>query len=192
MSRPIGEILKENAVLVAGIALPVLLILLFTIARVIPAETVDPPTYKVVYAVKSYPHNFDFKVTDGKLNTTYTPPKENYGGDGRKTVIYIYNPVSDSLETETLEVPDAKEGQTVQVPVKKFDTIKLSADTKAPDGYEFKHNEYSNTSLVTEIFSSRSRYKPDRIEKDGRSISLRTENNNTYNNVTFIGWVVPE
>ena len=105
MSRSFSTILKENSVLAAGIALPVLLILLFTIARLIPERSVPAPQYKPVYATQDYPAPFKFEVKDGKLAVSYKKPKDTYEMNRqRKDVIFIYDPVNDSLETK-LENP---------------------------------------------------------------------------------------
>ena len=46
--------IKENLVLVIGLALPVLLVVLFFVATVIPKAYNTPPQYEVLFSVVNY------------------------------------------------------------------------------------------------------------------------------------------
>ena len=60
--------IKENLVMVIGLALPVLLIVVFFVATVIPKMASTPPQYEVLFSVQDYGNQnkpdyiVDFKV----------------------------------------------------------------------------------------------------------------------------------
>ena len=54
---PEGYFLKDNLALIAGICLPVLLVLFFWIAMAIPKMTVPDPQYDLVYTADHYDYN---------------------------------------------------------------------------------------------------------------------------------------
>jgi hypothetical protein len=191
MSRPIGALLKEHAVLIAGIALPVLLILLFGLARVVPSTTVPDPAHEAVFAVQPYYGGYTFAIKDGKLQVTYTAPKDTYTTTGaQKPKIVIYNGATDTSRTITLEAPKLSEGQTSETfSLKEFENLKVSDQGTAPDGYEFRRESWNGSSVVTEIFSYNRRHRPNALVKDGRIIPVNVLKDQYYGDITFIGWV---
>ncbi len=195
MSRPLGTFLKENAVLVAGIALPLMLVVLFTVARAIPEKNVPDPQYRAVYAVQSYysGYTYNFKIDDdGKLDVTFNaPPQDNSYTDPnqQKAKVFIFDGAKNKTEEAELDLPTMDKGtKSVKIPVTKFDTLTL-ASGEAPDGYKFRDESYSGSSLITELFTYRNRRIPRAIVKEGREIPLE---NQSYGNFTFIGWVTKE
>lgn len=195
MSRPFASLIKENLVLIAGLILPVLLILVFTLARALPEKAVASPEYKAVYAQQSwdsgYTYVFDIK-NDGKLSISYKAPSpSSYDSkpEGRNATLYIFDAANDDLKTITIERPTLKKGQTsAPVKVSELEDLKLIKDTKAPDGYIFQEESWKRSSLVTEIFSYNNNRTPNALYKDGRIIPLRM-NDNSYGSFSFIGWV---
>lgn len=201
MSRPLGSFLKENAVLVAGVALPLMLVILFTFARVLPAKAVADPQYRAVYAVQAYyygGYNYSYKIKDdGKLEVTLNAPPRNappYNDsdiptNAQKAKLYLFDGAKNKTEEIELDLPKLdKNSKSAVVPVPRFDTLTL-ASGDAPDGYKFQDERYSNSSLLTELFTYRSRRTPPSLVKDGRQIPLE---NKAYGNFTFIGWVTKE
>lgn len=193
MSRPIGALLKEHAVLVAGIALPAMLILVFMFAKAIPGKTVEDPQYKAVVASLQYQngYNFEFDVKGESLQVTYNVPKEPYrGGNKRDNKIYIYDASTDSTQTITLVIPEIPKGAVkVTVPVKEFKDLKVIDGEKSPDGYEYNRYSRNNSSLITEVFTYNNHRTPNTISKDGRIISITPLEKRDYSNVVFLGWV---
>lgn len=196
MSRPFGNWIKENLVLVAGVSLPVLLILFFMLAKVIPEKAVADPKHKAVIALQSYNsgYNFSFKVKDGKLNVTYTAPKDVYdNGSREESKILIYDGATGEAESITLEIPEnAIAGKAVDIKLPRLDKLTLSNSETAPDGYMFQREGYRNSSFVAEIFSYNNRRTPHSLTKDGRIITIAPLKDRYYGDVNFIGWVMEE
>lgn len=193
MSRPIGALLKEHAVLVAGIALPLLLIIAFGLARTIPQSTVEDPKYRAVFVSQPYYYydSFAYNVENGKLKVTYKAPKENYPNrDKVQPKIYIYDGATHKSETITLQVPAKANSTTeISVVVKKFDNLKLTSGETAPDGYTFQPQSYGRGSFITDVFSYNSRSTPAALAKEGRLVSILPLRNTYSGDVRFIGWV---
>ena len=72
-----SHFLKDNLALIAGICLPVLLVLFFWIAMAIPKMTVPDPQYDLVYTADHYDYNAQvhgavrLEVRDGTLRATF-------------------------------------------------------------------------------------------------------------------------
>ena len=87
--------IKENLVLVIGLTLPLLLIVLFFVATVIPKMTGTPPQYEVLFSVQDYTgqnkqdYIIDFKVKDKKLMVKSKKTDEkNYYNNYKKLMAY--------------------------------------------------------------------------------------------------------
>lgn len=195
------RILKENHVLVAGILLPLLLVVLLAFAKSFPFHVVPDPSFRVVYAVNNYagPGRFTYKVTDeGKLDATFVYPKAerqntNYATGTTRGRVFIFTPATGALEDIALNAPDLKEGEEkVSVPVEKLAAIKLSSQITAPDGYRYEDKGYSRSSLLTDVLSFHGSHGPLQvIVKDSRSIPL-PKPSDVYGETIFIGWIIEE
>lgn len=194
MSRPIASVLKDNAVLIAGIALPVLLVLLFAFARVLPEKVVADPQYRAIFLSRSWnglgTYNFDVG-DDGKLALTYIKNKDTIPVQTpvEPNKILIFNGVTGTMDVIKVETPDLPAGKDrVTVPVKGLETTKLSKDPVAPDGYSFRAESYRSSSLITEVFTYHSSHIPNSIVKDSRSIPITKPSGPYYPYLDFLGW----
>src|SRR5688572_18816874 len=76
-----GKFVRENLVLLAGIALPVVMMIGFFVASSLPQTFADPPQYDLVFFVDDYtantagglPISVKLVVKDGTLVAQYTP-----------------------------------------------------------------------------------------------------------------------
>ncbi len=200
---PLMRILKENHVLVAGILLPLFLVLLLTFAKYFPFHAVPDPTFRAVYAINPYIAygNFVYKVTnEGKLDITFVSPKANRQAGNIPTGnvkgrIYVFTPSTGALEDVALALPTLKEEEekvSISSP-EKFLSLKLSGQVTAPDGYRYEDRGYSHSSLLTDVlsFHSRSHGPLQVVVKDSRIIPL-PKPTDFYGETVFIGWVVEE
>ena len=191
MSRSFGSIIREHGVLIAGIALPVLLILLFSLARAVPNMNVPDPQYRAVFAITSYPaqERLNFRIEDQKLQVSYTPgtKDDNVHSGLKNSKLFIFDGANETLKTIKIDIEDFNQKQTLNL--KEFENLKLSEEDTAPDGYRFEKAGYRHSSFITEIFSYGSRRIPNALVKGGRVIAANIPSN-VYGEVVFIGWVI--
>jgi hypothetical protein len=186
--------LKENFVVVLGLALPLLLVAVFALARGISTATVEPPQYKAVYAQSNYSNGkFRYAVgPDKKLTVTYDAPK--YHGEpprsvvSTSTTIYVADAKTGQVSKYTYNVANSYAEGVTQVPTKDL-TVQIETEgMTAPDGYIYSRDtDHYSRGIVPEIFGYGRSYRDSHvISKSGRSFTIETAN--PYDNIDFIGW----
>lgn len=192
---PKASFFKENLVVVVGVALPLLLVLIFGIARMVSTVSVDPPQFKAVYAEKDGYSYGQFKYdvdTTGKLVVTYEA--QPYSGQrAEKPVparvkIHVWDPNTGSDKKFTVQVPDANAAGVTTADTSELANVVIQEGTKSEDGYEYS-DAYTRgpDGIMPEIFGYRGSYNDRfRVHKNGRSFYLPQEQR--YNEITFIGW----
>jgi hypothetical protein len=198
---------KNNVFLVAAISLPLLIILLFGLATVLPRWWVQDPAFDLLFQVNpggqvQEPFGVSFHATGVGVMATVA-----YDHDGRRLPRHrLYRFVSGDGETRELSftVPapvktrlrqsDADEGYvTEEVPVDSADFGLLDARI-APDGYQARAGRYRGSGLFGELFGMRSRRNHFSIVKDGRVIAVPVPDDNGYyyyNQAQVLGWISP-
>ena len=185
--------IKENLVLVIGLALPVLLIVLFFVATVIPKMNSTPPQYEVLFSVQDYmnqnkpDYTIDFKVKNKQLMviTKKTEEKDNYY-NSKKLMAY-------DAKTEVMReisIDQSKFSGGAEVVLAETQNMTIDTAMMAPDGYLLENQQYSNNGLVGGLFGGgqNSGY---RLKKGSVGYKINTmQNNDNYYQLSFIGWVV--
>lgn len=169
--------MKENASLIAAIALPILFAAFFFISKQISFKDVPPPAYDFILAQNvQYHDHFDIKVIDGQLSVTFTYPKLQNATDIQNIqepeIYYVSaktmmaEPIGFALPEDAQNPPLEKQGLRVSIPISRLQSLTLSPTPQSPDGYSLD-NEYSyrDGNLMTEIFDAQHR--------DWNSMSLR-------------------
>ena len=177
--------LKDNAVLVAGIALPLLLALVFFIATQISAGSGEPPQTSVVFTTGYYDTNtgYGFEVKDGELIFRFSKPDNNYNMG--KPRLYIYEPLKKAVrEIELPSIDNTKKYSSAVVKgIGKLNTLE-----KSPDGFVFEMGSRGGGSnLMTEMFGGGSRYRNQCIMRKDAYRHVLPDVSDYY--CRFIGWV---
>lgn len=194
---------KENPALAAGVGLPVLLVIFFTLATLIPQWTVAPPQYDVIFTVQDYQciggeGKVHFDAVDGKIKAKYSYPKKenNYVNCSDNQRIYRFNAKNLISREITFEIPAKKDGVSDwrQFEIVELQNLKIDNNPIAPDGYRFsdKSGNYSGGFFP---FGGYHSYNGMSINKNGRAIDLSPANREryySYNNINFLGWVASE
>lgn len=189
--------IKENFVLVIGMTLPVMLIVLFFVASVIPKSMGTPPQYEMLFSISRFdyqnrlPNNVDFVVKDGVLKVRIT--KNDIKDNNLKfKKLMAYDGKTDSVKEISFDISkigDVADGTEIILDETKNMTIDPS--NKAPDGYAFDGPSYGSGGLATELFSGGYRNQGYRVKKGSVGYKLpNTSRDYYYDNVQFIGWVV--
>lgn len=197
--------IKQNLVLLSGIALPVLLVGGFFILSNLPRQLADPPQYDFLLVGYRYdyqhPANYylSFEVRDGRLTGKVVPKESGNAGYNRQTAsIYRYIAAQNTFEEIEYDLPEGLDDLEKAVPLSLEQTsdLKLDKRTRSPDGYVFEYLGYRGRGgLLGEMFGMRRRYDSNYVlKKDSAYFDLPVPSSDTWyqNNLHFIGWIVEE
>lgn len=187
---------KDRWLLIAGVSLPLLVVVFFLAARFLPRLWVDPPRYEILYAVSSgsdyAPKDWQVSVSvvEGKLRARWTKLEEPRYAPLPK--VYRFDAAAGL--THRVEIPeapaDASSPHDTFVDV--LGTARIQTDPVAPDGYQFKSESGRSGGFLNEIFIGGSSYDTKvTLRKGGRIISVPRLDEDRYFGVEFLGWIVP-
>ena len=190
--------IKENLVLIMGLALPLLLMVVFMASTMFPLGPTTPPKYSMVFSMQNYqinnsngPFSVNFVVKDGVLKAQFTRnASNNYYGLSK---LYIYDAETKKVRDLSFGLPaDADAIKTTREDVvEATKNMKLDTNLQAPDGYELSYDGYSRSGLFNDIFWSGGS-RETRLRNGHSSVKLMGSDGNMnfyYGSVQFIGWV---
>jgi hypothetical protein len=189
--------LRNNAFLVAAVALPVIVVAFFLVATAIPRWTVPPPAYDLVLRVgKPYEQprsqvSVEFKVVDGRLEAIVRPAqKDQYVPAWR---LFRFDHQTLNLQEIPLEIPDSlpadSEPQTIVVDA--LAGRQLLEQARAPDGYELRtDSNRGSAGLIGDLFGMRGYDQNVALVNRGRVVKLPLPSGYQYlSPVSSIGWL---
>lgn len=196
--------IRENPTLAFGLGLPLLIVIVFSLAAGLPNLMAPTPKYDVLFSANNYYNAYEglqINVVHGKVTArfvgecNYCQPPE----------LYIYNSARGSLRRINITYPpgirtdgkpsEASRNRVLPVEIPELAELTLDDANPAPDGYQFMTNEnYSEAGILPGLFFGyRYNYGEPVLRKGNAQIRLSL-NRGYYNssNVRFIGWVVPK
>ena len=183
------QFIKENFALVLGISLPLLLVVLFWVATIIPKMMVEPPTHDLIFVANHYGQNahpngtLRFGVEDGKLRAVFWEDNEKYRPYPN---LYYFDVETESTHEITVVIPaDVENAQTVEIP--EAAQYVLSNKTLSPDGYKFDNSYRGHHGFLFLYSNSQCHAK---IEKNGRVMKIPSTGTRHSGNAQFLGWVI--
>lgn len=190
----VSNYIKQNFALFLGIALPVLLVVAFMVIAHVPKTLGPAPEHAVLFTLHSgkqgSAYNVDYVVKKGKLYARLTEPKNDYGHYRQE--LYVFNAKTSSLKKIEPELPaDIKPDQQRDVLVDEFAEAKINNDSRSPDGFTLENGSYRSRGIMGDIFGGGSyRYESGLRHDSGYTYTIKAgAGYNTYDNITFIGWV---
>lgn len=189
---------RENFVTVLGIALPLLLVAVFALARGVSETAVAPPEYKAVYAQSGYMYGgkFIYNVDAAKkLVVTYEGPRTNgqvpTNPQPVTTTIYVTDGRTGAVTKRSYTMASAYTQGITTIDTKDLNITIAAQGTTSPDGYVYvdgRGNGYNYSGgILPDLFGYNGRYDSDKvIVKSGRSFELEAVNR--YDPFEFIGW----
>ena len=176
--------IRDNAVLLLGILLPVLLVAFIGISNEMAKTTVADPEYAVIFSKSNhYNTGFDVDVNDGKLSLHYKQgSNENY----RPPIsFYIYDYASDTYKEYEYKAPQTAKDETQEVQLSsELTRLNILEGSISPDGYQFD-THYRRSSPFSIFGGSRGRAV---LTKDTRRIKI-PQGDRYYYNMHAVGWV---
>ena len=188
--------LRKNLMIVVSIALPLLVVIFFALATVLPGLFATPPAYDLflthqgrVFATES-PVKISFVVNGERLSARIV--KSNGSIYGNNPRLFRYDHVSGAVREISIPIPENISELPVgsELPVPELARLKISNTLRAPDGYEFRGYRRGG-GLMTEIFGGNRNRHDVTLAKGGAIIRLRLPASDYwYNEVHFLAWVV--
>ncbi len=188
--------IKENLVLVVGLTLPILLILLFFVATVIPKSMGVPPQYEMLFTTVKYEYQnqpdyvLDFMVKNKQLMVKAKKNNEKDRNYNSKKLM-AYDGKTETVREISLDV--AKIGEAaINSEIVLEETKNMTIDTAAvsPDRYVLEGPNYGGSGLLGGLFGGGYRNSGYRLKKG--SIGYKVPNAQQdyyYNQVQFVGWI---
>lgn len=201
-----GNWIRKNLVLVAGILLPALLVAGFFLLQDGPRLTAEPPGHD--FLVVGYLHDgghprdyrISFEVRDGRLQGRATPnPETRARPDRRLPVIYRYEAALNRFSEVAWEVPEGLDGleEPVEFTPAGTEDLELDKAGRSPDGYLFEYGGYrGGGGLLGGLFGIGRRHRADYLlTRDGAYFRLpdpvpATRVYDHGRDLHFLGWVV--
>ncbi len=189
--------IKENLVLAIGLTLPILLIVLFFVATVIPKSMGTPPQYEMLFTVNKYDYQnkpdylLDFKVKNKQLMVK-AKKLDDKTNCCNATKLMAYDGKSETVREITIDI-DKTGAAASNAEVILEETKDLTIDTNAvsPDGYTLDDPNYNRGGLLGGLFGGGYQNSGYRLKKGGVGYKIpNAQADYYYNQLQFIGWVV--
>lgn len=188
--------LRKNLMIVVSIALPLLVVLLFALASILPGLYSTPPAHDLLVSLqdratsRTSPYKIQLLVKGDQLRAVVVKlDKPDYENNPR---LFRYSHLSGDVTEVNIPMPEnlveLEEGFEIAIP--ELEGLKVSDALRAPDGYEFRGRRRGG-GLMTELFGG-SRNRTDvSIEKNGAIIRVRLPTSDYwYNNIRLAGWII--
>ena len=192
-----GNFIKQNFVLIVGISLPVLLVILFFVATVIPKSMTPPPQYELLFSTTRYDYqspptyNVDFVVRDGKLKGRISANNKQAVNYNHKKLM-AYDGKTDSVREIAYDLPPMEGvADGSEVAIATAANLTIDTNSKAPDGYEFDGDGYRSGGFITGEFFGGGYRNGYRVKKGTVGYKIPMQDGYYYGyGLEFIGWVV--
>lgn len=190
--------IKNNLVLVVGLTLPLLLILLFFVATVIPKAFSAPPQYEMLFTTARYDYqnppdyHLDFMIKDQKLMVKPRKIDDKNRMAYHTKLLMAYDGRSETVREISLDMTQVEKiAAGNDAVLQETGGWIIDASPVSPDGYTLEGPNYRGGGLVGDIFGGGYRNHGYRLKKD--SVGYRipdTQGVYYYNQMQFIGWVI--
>jgi hypothetical protein len=197
---PARRLLRDNAVLVAAFALPLVVVGFFLLATVIPRWVVPPPAHDLLlrsnrtYDGSRIAISVEFQVRDGRVEATVRPVTANTYSS--LPALWLFDHKTMTIRQVPLDLPDQmSEGEAPRtIVVGALAGRRVVAQSQAPDGYEIRTRESSGGSgLIGDIFGMRRYETRVSLVCRGRVIRVPVPPPAEYQTPMYaVGWVVDE
>ena len=182
--------------IVVSIALPLLVVLFFALASILPSLYSTPPAHDLLLSFqgratsKTSQVRINLSVVDGRVKAV-TSPLDKYYYDNYPR-LFRYHHQSGEISEISIPVPDniAELKDGTEIPIPELAGVRVSDKLRAPDGYEFSGRRRGG-GFIMEMFGGSRNRNYLRISKDGAITRVRLpESDYWYNDARFVGWVL--
>lgn len=189
---------KNNIVLIVGACLPILVLILFGLATVLPAFFVEPPKYDVLFATGYFDssNGLKFSVVNGRFEAHYHCNSFCNSNVYSLQKFYIFNVKTRTVKEMSVPPPVIMQDNKVTdqpILIPELNSLYIDTSIKSPDGYQLDLNRNDNDNMLGFLFFG-SHYNSDlAMSKNGYIVVIpMSANKPLYYNLKFIGWIIPE
>ena len=171
--------IKKNLPLIAGLSLPVVMIIAVAAAIYLPRFYAPKPSYNFIY--------FSFGNGPYALNSTYTVVNGRIANPQNNYPPPIYNPTT--VTAPQLYEYNAQSGKATPISFQQAYAFQLDPSATSPDGYQIVTGASGGFPLFQGGADLNSRY----LKGHGTSFPLDLEYippGNNYSNFQFLGWII--
>ena len=192
-------VLRNNAFLVAAVALPVVVVTLFLASSMVPRWLVPPPAYDLLFRAGG-PYDqvkpriaVDFKVRDGRVEAIVQAlPVNSYP---QVSSLFLFDHQTMEVREIPFDVPtNLSEGDPPRTII--IDALAGShvlAQPKAPDGYELDSRSARGPGLIGDLFGMNRYDQHASLIKNGRAVRIVLPSPYRYHAPMYaVGWLVDE
>ncbi|MDP9128277.1 MAG: hypothetical protein M3N08_08480 [Pseudomonadota bacterium] len=195
------DFIRRNPALALGIGLPCLVVVLFSLAALIPAWIVPPPQYDALFATTGSAYtasdsaSAELKFTVEKNHLKLYRRRAPKQGGLSDTKLFRFDARTGSVSEISVPPPGPAEPisdawQPLEVP----DTQALVLDTRttAPDGYQFHDRSPGYNGGLWPFFDGMPARENVTVSKDGRQIKVPLAEGNLYYTggpIRLLGWI---
>ena len=185
---------KQNLVLVIGLTLPLLLILLFFMATVIPKSMGVPPRYEMLFSATQYDYQSSSEFTlnfDVQNKQLIVKPKKNEDKNTNynRERLFIYDGKTEL--TREIAVDSSKFTDGVAQVLEETKSFEIDTNHVSPDGYALDGPSYGGGGMIMGIFGGGGNNSGYRIKKGAVTYKVPYYKGDAYyNQMRFVGWVI--
>lgn len=185
--------LKENLVLAIGLTLPLLLIVLFFLASVLPKSLGQPPQYEMLFTTAKYDYQhktdyvLDFNVKNQQLfvKTSKSPDKDNFNS----VKLMAYDGKTETVRE--IKIDESKLSVGTEILLEETKNLTIDTSPASPDGYALEGPSYGGSGLLGGLFGGGYNNGGFRLKKGGVAYKIsNVQQDYYYNQLQFVGWVI--
>ncbi len=192
---PAGKWIRENAALLIGILMPIIVVVFFLLASYIPRLLVDPPAYDFLFA---HDYGYSNQQSRWRYEIGLDPQKqlrvrafltepEKYAPRAR---LFRYEHATGNVREIILPSPDLEEvpesGVIVELP--EFQDELIDPSVFSPDGYELLKSRRSGADFIG--FFYRGNQRGMALGKNGAVIAIPANDGYNWYSARFLGWII--
>ena len=185
---------KENLVLVIGLTLPILLIVLFFLATVLPKSMGVPPQHNLLFTTVKYEYEnspdylVDFIVKNQQLMVK-VKKNDDKGKNYNSKKLMVYDAKTETVREITLDLSKIAANDAMLLEETKL--LKLDTAHVSPDGFVLDGPNYSSSGLLGGLFGGGYRNSGYRLKKGSVAYKVQpAQSDYYYNDFKFVAWVI--
>ena len=191
------QFLRDNAFLIAAVALPVVVAAFFLLATAIPRWTVPPPAFDFVLRAhrpwddRRQNISVEIGLRNGRVEATVRRTRK--GEYEEQWRLFVFEHATGTVREIPIEIPEdleKEEPRTFAIP--ELAGRQVTSDSKAPDGYELSLRTSGGGGIVGELFGMGRYDTAAALVNRGRVVPLRLPPpyERVYGQPVAVGWIV--